>query len=105
MHVVAGLDGTTPRGVGPVSWLVLGGLGNFSQNESTEAKTGNVRLTRLRNALGPSYRGSDGAPGAGHRTAPSRAACRSICSAGPDSITRDQVDNLTYTGVQKGYNQ
>ena len=105
MHVVAGLDGTLPEAWGPFHGWFWEVVGNFSRNDSTETKTGNVRLTRLRNALGPSFVGSDGAPQCGTPTAPIDGCVPLNLFGGPGSITKDQVDYLTYTGVQKGYNQ
>ena len=43
---------------------------NFSQNESTELKTGNVRLTKLRDAVGPSFMDASGAARCGTPAAP-----------------------------------
>jgi outer membrane receptor protein involved in Fe transport len=105
MHVVAGFDGTLPEAWGPLHGWFWEAVGNFSRNDSTDTKTGNVRLTRLRSALGPSFVGSDGAPHCGTPASPVEGCVPLNLFGGPGSITKDQVDYLTYTGVQKGYNQ
>jgi outer membrane receptor protein involved in Fe transport len=105
MHVVGGFDGTLPEAWGPLHGWFWETVGNFSRNDSTVLKTGNVRLTRLANALGPSFVGADGAPHCGTAATPIDGCVPLNLFGGPGSITKDQVDYLTYTGVQKGYNQ
>lgn len=103
-HVVAGVDGTTPEGWGPLRGWVWDVSGNFSQNESTELKTGNVRLTKLRDAVGPSFMDGNvarcGVPGT-----PIEGCVPLNLFGGPGSITRDQVEGLTFSGIQRGHNQ
>jgi outer membrane receptor protein involved in Fe transport len=103
-HLVAGIDGTAPEGWGPLRGWFWDFSGNFSQNESTELKRGNVRLTRLRDAVGPSFMDGDvarcGMPGAVIE------GCVPLNLFGPPgSITQDQVAGLTFDGVQRGHNR
>ncbi|HMI88886.1 MAG TPA: TonB-dependent receptor [Polyangiaceae bacterium] len=105
MHVVAGLDGTLPEGWGPLHGWFWEVAGNFSRNDSTDTKTGNLRLPRVRDAVGPSFVGADGAPHCGTPAGPIDGCVPLNLFGGPGSITSDQVSALTYTGVQRGYNQ
>jgi iron complex outermembrane recepter protein len=105
MHIVAGLDGTLPESTGPLHGWFWEIVGNFSRNDSIDTKTGNLRLPRLRDALGPSFVGPDGTPRCGTSAAPVANCVPLNMFGGPGSITREQVDYLTYTGVQHGYNQ
>ena len=69
-------------------------------------KTGNLRLPRLRDAVGPSFIGANGVPQCGTAA---RSHCQlravSICSAARVRSRGSRVEYLTYTGVQHGYNQ
>jgi outer membrane receptor protein involved in Fe transport len=105
MHVVAGLDGTLPEGWGPLHGWFWELVGNVSRNDSIDTKTGNLRLPRVRDAVGPSFIGGDGAPHCGTPASPIDGCVPLNMFGGPGSITRDQVNALTYTGVQHGYNQ
>jgi iron complex outermembrane receptor protein len=105
MHVVAGLDGTLPESWGPLHGWFWEAVGNFSRNDSVDTKTGNLRLPRLRDAVGPSFIGAGGAPQCGTPLNPIASCVPLNLFGGPGSITQDQIQALTYTGVQHGYNQ
>jgi len=105
MHVVAGLDGTLPEAWGPLHGWFWEAVGNFSRNDSVDTKTGNLRVPRLRDAVGPSFIGATGAPQCGTPANPIANCVPLNLFGGPGSITNDQVAALTYTGVQHGYNQ
>jgi outer membrane receptor protein involved in Fe transport len=105
MHVVAGLDGNVPEGWGPLQGWFWEVVGNFSRNDSIDTKTGNLRLPRLRDAVGPSFIGADGSPQCGTPGSPIANCVPLNMFGGAGSITRDQIQNLTYTGIQHGYNQ
>jgi outer membrane receptor protein involved in Fe transport len=96
-HLVSGIDGTLRGWFWDVSF-------NFSQNESTELKTGNLRLTRLKDAVGPSYRDAGGVARCG-TPATTIEGCVPLNLFGPDPIQQDQIDALTFSGVQRGDNQ
>ena len=105
MHVVAGLDGSLPQSWGPLHGWFWEFVGNYSRNDSVDTKTGNLRLPRLRDAVGPSFIGTDGAPRCGSLASPVANCVPLNLFGGPGSITKDQVEALTYTGVQYGYNE
>jgi iron complex outermembrane recepter protein len=102
-HLVSGIDGTTPQSWGPLRGWFWDASFNFSQNESTELKTGNLRLTRLRDAVGPSYRDAGGVARCG---TPDQTieGCVPLNLFGGEPIDKAQIDNLTFSGVQRGDN-
>jgi iron complex outermembrane receptor protein len=104
-HVSSGIDGTTPDSWGPLRGFFWDVSFNFSSNESTELKTGNLRLTRVRDAVGPSYMDAMGVAKCGTPEAPIADCVPLNLFGGPGSISQDQVDALTFSGVQRGNNQ
>lgn len=101
-HLAAGADGQLP---GTLSFIRWEAVFNFSRNDATVVSRGNLRLPRLQNAVGPSFIDSDGKPRCG---TPGNAidGCVPLnLFGGPGSITPDQRDYLTFTGVARGYNQ
>jgi iron complex outermembrane receptor protein len=105
MHIVGGLDGTLPESWGPLHGWFWEVVGNFSRNDSIDTKTGNLRLPRVRDAVGPSFIGLGGVPTCGSPSAPISNCVPLNLFGGAGSITQDQVAALTYTGLQHGYNQ
>jgi iron complex outermembrane recepter protein len=105
MHVVGGIDGTLPESAGPLHGWFWELVGNFSRNDAVDTKVGNLRLPRLRDAVGPSFIGAGGVPTCGTPAAPITNCVPLNLFGGAGSITQDQVAALTYTGVQHGYNQ
>jgi outer membrane receptor protein involved in Fe transport len=104
-HLVTGLDGTTPDGWGPLRRWFWDVAFNFSQNESSELKTGNVRLSRLRDAVGPSFMDPAGVARCGTMDAPIDGCVPLNLFGRPGSITPAQVEGLTFSGVQRGNNR
>jgi outer membrane receptor protein involved in Fe transport len=103
-HLVSGVDGTTPQSWGPLRGWFWDASFNFSSNESTELKTGNLRLTKLRDAVGPSYRDQAGAVHCG-TPGTTVEGCVPLNLFGPEPIGKEQIDPLTFDGVQRGTNQ
>jgi iron complex outermembrane receptor protein len=104
-HLVTGIDGTTPEAWGPLRGWFWDASFNFSQNESTELKDGNIRLTKLRDAVGPSFRDAGGVAHCGTAAAPIEGCVPLNLFGGAGSITQDQVAGLSFSGVQRGTNQ
>jgi iron complex outermembrane receptor protein len=104
-HVTAGLDGDLPESAGPLEGWFWEAAFNFNRNEATEIKTGNLRIPKLQDALGPSFVDASGTPRCGTREAAIEGCVPLNLFGGAGSITRDQVDPLTYTGVKRGYNE
>jgi iron complex outermembrane receptor protein len=108
-HLVAGVDGTIPASWGPLKGWFWDFAFNFGRNESTEVKQGNVRLTKLADAVGPSFLDATGKPRCGTMAAPIEGCLPLNLFGAPNSpatsINDDQVKALTFTGVQRGDNQ
>lgn len=101
-HLAAGLDGDLE---GPLQGFHWEAVFNFSRNDATVTKNGGVRLTRLQNAVGPSFIAADGTPTCGTPGAPIAGCVPLNLFGGPGSITQAQRDYLTFTGISRGYNQ
>jgi iron complex outermembrane receptor protein len=104
-HLVSGIDGTTPESWGPLRGWFWDVSFNFSQNESTELKTGNLRLTKLRDAVGPSFMDATGKPTCGTPAAPIDGCVPLNLFGGNGSIDQAQIEGLTFSGVQRGDNR
>ncbi|MCA2981250.1 MAG: TonB-dependent receptor, partial [Myxococcaceae bacterium] len=100
-HGVVGVDGT----FGDVKGWTWDVHLNVSRNEATTVNQGNLRVTRLQNALGPSFIAADGTPTCGTPDAPISGCVPLNLFGGPGSITQDQVEALRFTGVARGFNQ
>lgn len=105
VHVTMGIDGDLPDTAGFFSGFHWEGAFIFSRNDSTDVKEGNIRLTRLQNAVGPSFVDSSGVARCGTASAPIDGCVPLNLFGGPGSITRDQLDYLTFVGTARGYNQ
>jgi iron complex outermembrane recepter protein len=104
-HLATGIDGTTPDSFGFLrGWFWDIGF-TFSQNESTELKTGNLHLPRLQAAVGPSFRDPSGIARCGTADNTIEGCVPLNLLGGAGSITPDQVAGLTFSGVQRGNNQ
>ncbi|HZX94109.1 MAG TPA: TonB-dependent receptor [Myxococcales bacterium] len=116
-RVVGGIDGTLPDEFGPVhGWFWDISL-NFGRTQEAGTKQGNVYLTPLQNALGPSGVDATGKAtcldAGGHVIAgcvpldlfTGAAYDLKTGAATQGSITPDQVTPLTFTGVDRGINQ
>ncbi|MDP3504112.1 MAG: TonB-dependent receptor [Myxococcales bacterium] len=105
VHVTMGIDGDLPEEAGFFSGFHWEGAFIFSRNDATNTKEGNIRLTRLQNAVGPSFIDSGGVARCGTASAPIDGCVPLNLFGGPGSITRDQLDYLTFIGTARGYNQ
>jgi iron complex outermembrane recepter protein len=84
---------------------------NHGRTSATQVAQGNLILSRLSNALGPSFIDDTGTPTCGTPTAPI-AGCVPMNILGPardasgnPSISQDMIDYVTFTGVNTGFNQ
>jgi iron complex outermembrane receptor protein len=78
---------------------------NYGRTTSTNSTQGNLILSRLRNALGPSFVDGNGTPVCGTPTAPI-AGCVPMNILGPaGSIDPKAAAYTTFTGVNSGFNQ
>jgi outer membrane receptor protein involved in Fe transport len=100
-----GIDGELPDSAGPLAGWSWEAVFNFSRNELTETKTGNLRIPKLQAALGPSFVDASGRPQCGTALSPIAGCVPLNVFGGAGTITQDQVQGLTYTGVLRGYNQ
>jgi iron complex outermembrane recepter protein len=103
-HLTAGLEGDLPEDSFLSGWFWDAVFG-YNRNEATELKSGNVRNTRVQDALGPSFVDETGAPRCGTAASPIDGCVPLNLFGGPGSITREQIESLTFTGVKRGYNQ
>jgi iron complex outermembrane receptor protein len=104
-HVTTGLDGDLPDSAGPLAGWFWEATFNYNVNESSEIKTGNLRGTKLRDAVGPSFVDATGTPRCGVTGSAIDGCVPLNLFGGAGSITQDQVAGLTYTGIQRGYNR
>lgn len=105
-HVTMGIDGDLPASAGFLEGFHWEGAFIYSRNDSANLKQGNVRLTKLQNAVGPSFIDGSGVPTCGTPANPITDGCVPLnLFGGPGSISKDQINYLTFTGVSRGYNQ
>lgn len=102
VHVAAGLDGDLP---GPLEGFHWEAVFNFSRNDASTTRAGNVRLTRLQNAVGPSFIDGEGVARCGAPGAVIEGCVPLNVFGGPGSITPAQREYLTFTGIGSGFNQ
>ncbi|HZX97054.1 MAG TPA: TonB-dependent receptor [Myxococcales bacterium] len=120
-RVVGGLDGTMPEEFGPLHGWFWDISMNFGRTQEAGTKEGNIYLTQLTNALGPSMR--DPTTGVPLCVSQPGVASTAIANCVPldlfhgatytqstgavanGSITPDQVTPLTFTGADTGINQ
>ncbi len=106
-RVVGGVDGELPAnlpGIGEWKWELSY---NFGRTKGTQLNEGNLIVSRLANALGPSFIDADGVARCGTPGAELDGCVPMNILAGADAnaITQDMIDYVTFTGVSSGYNQ
>jgi outer membrane receptor protein involved in Fe transport len=112
LRVVAGVDGTLPDEAGLLKGWFWDLSFNYGRTQGTSVKQGNIKLTGLRDALGPSRPDPGGVPRCVRDASQPAtggnviAGCVPMDIFGPPgSIAPDQVANLTFTGTLRGTNQ
>lgn len=105
-RVVAGVDGELPESTGLDNWKWELSF-NFGRTSATQVTEGNLILSRLTNALGPSFLDSDGIARCGTPNAPIDGCVPMNILAGADAnaITPEMIKYVTFTGVSRGYNR
>ncbi len=103
---VVGLDGKVPEDAPAFKnwkWEISFNGGRTSATQST---SGDLILSHLQNALGPSFFDptNNGAPTCGTPTAPIGGGCVPLSLLVPGQVTKDMINYLTFTGVQSGFN-
>jgi len=103
-RVVAGVRGDLTASFGALqgwSWDVSA---NFGRTTATNLLTGNLRVSRLATALGPSFRDADGLH-CGTPEAPIAGCVPLNLFGGAGSIGQDARDYLAYTGTARGFSE
>jgi outer membrane receptor protein involved in Fe transport len=109
-RAVLGLDGTLTDEGFFSSWSWDANF-IYGRTQGTDSKSGNLVRSRLAAAIGPSFVDSDGIARCGTPDAPlspTGSGATDECTpinlfGGPGSITPEQVQRLTYTGVARGH--
>ena len=79
---------------------------NYGRTTATQRNDGNLILSRLANALGPSFLDASGTPRCGTAATGSIPGCVPMNIMGSSgSITQEMIDYVTFTGVSTGYNE
>ena len=105
-RLVVGLNGALPEDLGALNNWKWETSYNYGRNESTQASHGDLILSHLAAALGPSFTSVDG-PGCGVDAKNAVPGCVPLDLLHPKSgkITKAAIDYLTFTGTQSGFNE
>jgi iron complex outermembrane recepter protein len=106
-RMVAGVDGSVPESVpGLADWKWELSF-NFGRTQATQQNEGNLVVSRLANALGPSYFDANGVARCGtpDSTIDGCVPLNLLAGADAKAVTQDMVDYVTYTGISGGYNR
>ena len=105
-RLVVGLNGNIPEELGMFNNWKWEASYNYGRNESTQASKGDLILSHLAAALGPTFQ--DGANGlkCGTSKATEVANCvpLDLLHPGVAQIPKAAIDYLTFTGTQSGFN-
>ncbi len=109
-HLVTGLSGSLPDDFGPLHGWFWEVAGNYGRTQSDNVKKGNLRLSALQNAVGPSDPTGTKCMTAAGPTGVVIPNCVPLNLFGapgdPNSrITDAQIAGLTFTGTNRGINQ
>jgi outer membrane receptor protein involved in Fe transport len=105
-HLVMGLNGSLPSDFGPLQGWFWEVAANYGRTQADQLKRGNLRISALQNALGPSDpTGTKCLTAPGGTVIPNCVPLNLFGGGDPGSITADQVAGLTFTGTQRGINQ
>ncbi len=104
-RVVGGVDGTLPDEFGPLQGWFWEAAVNYGRTQSDNVKHGNLYIPNLASALGASA----GVDAAGRQLCATAGAapvpCLNLFGGKDQPITQDQIQNLTFTGTERGINQ
>ncbi len=103
LRLVAGLEGALPT-LRDWTWELSF---NFGRTLATRRDLGQLVVSRMANALGPSYLDASGVARCGTPTAPIEGCVPLNLLAGADAaaITQEMIDYVGYTGLSSGYNR
>jgi outer membrane receptor protein involved in Fe transport len=105
-HLVAGLNGTLPSDFGPLHGWFWEIAANYGRTQADQLKRGNLRVSALQNAVGPSDpTGTKCLTAPGGAVIPNCVPLNLFGGGDPASITDAQIAGLTFTGTQRGINQ
>jgi iron complex outermembrane recepter protein len=107
-RIVTGLDGAIPESVpGLADWKWDLSF-NFGRTQGTQQNSGNLIVSRLATALGPSYFDANGVARCGVDADNTIAGCvplNLLAGADAKAVTKDMIKYVTFTGVSSGYNR
>jgi iron complex outermembrane recepter protein len=101
IRIVGGFDGTLSDDFGPLGGWFWEAAVNFGRTQSDNVKHGNLYIPNLASALGAQV-GTTGLCSAGGG---SPVPCLNLFGGVARPITPDQIENLTFTGTERGINQ
>jgi iron complex outermembrane receptor protein len=104
-RLVAGLDGRLPENLPALQGWRWSLAYNYGRTDSKQTAKGNFILSRVRNALGPSFVDANGAAQCGTPDAPIPDCVPLDLFHGPGSISQEQLDYISFVGTDSGYNQ
>jgi iron complex outermembrane recepter protein len=102
-HIVGGVNGTLSDDFGPLRGWFWEIVGNYGRTQGDQVKQGNLRTSKLQQAIGPSDTTGKICLDSSGATIPNCVPLNLFGGAG--TITPDQIKNLTFTGTQRGINQ
>jgi len=104
-RLVVGLNGNITDDVPVVSNWKWETSYNYGRTDGTNATHGNLILSHLANALGPSFRSADG-PQCGTQASPIPGCVPlDLLTPGPGKVNQAMIDYLTFTGTTSGFNE
>ena len=106
-RIVGGVEGKIPEEIEPLKDWKYEVSYNYGRTSSVESSSGQLILSRLGEALGPSMKDANGTPICVAKPGDATtkiAGCVPLNILGPSgSIGAEQIPYLTYTGVQNGF--
>jgi outer membrane receptor protein involved in Fe transport len=104
-RIVAGFQGAVPEDAPALKNWKWELSYNYGRTDATQKGEGNLILSRLSEAIGPSFLDGNGTPTCGTPTAPI-SGCVPMNLLGPSgSINPASRDYVTFTGISSGFNQ
>jgi outer membrane receptor protein involved in Fe transport len=106
-RMVVGLNGNTPEDLPALNGWKWEASYNYGRNESTQASHGDLILSHLAAALGPSFMDGPNGLKCGTSTDDEVPGCipLDLLHPGSGKITKQAIDFLTFTGTQSGFNE
>ncbi|MGH9886337.1 MAG: TonB-dependent receptor domain-containing protein, partial [bacterium] len=104
-RLVTGLQGSVPDDIVALDHWKWELSFNLGRTDATVNDQGHLILSRLRNALGPSFIDASGVPTCGTPVAPIPGCVPMNILGGAGAITSDAANYVTYTGVSNGFSQ